>query len=371
MTYRVVWQAGGIRQSEKCGPSKRYAEEFKSKKEAELWSGKLGLSGTNLKKTWPDFVKEYLDYCRTHKAENTVNNFDGPALRSFAEAVGDMPLGAVAPQVIEKWKIALLKKFSPNTVRMRLRALRAAFGYACRLKLLRENPAAEIRMPAAVEVGRVLADDEIQELLENLPVLAARAAVFALHTGLRRGELLNLDWRMVRQAEGVPSEIVIQRAGSVGLDGTFQPKTREPRAVPLHPVAKRVMGSSQKKGQVFGGLTVEILESNLRKARKKAGLGRVRFHDLRHTWATRFMEKTGDLFALMHLGGWRSINSVSQYQHLTRGRKEAILSLDFQISSPNVPPKAVFEGASLGRNLLLKDFKNKEKTVIWEGCVSG
>jgi integrase len=81
------------------------------------------------------------------------------------------------------------------------------------------------------------------------------------------------------------------------------------------------------------------LQSAFHDAAVNLGLPRTRIHDLRHTWATRFMERTGDLYALMRLGGWKDLKSVEKYQHLTRGRSKAVLSLNFGIDTPMPPEK--------------------------------
>lgn len=170
-------------------------------------------------------------------------------------------------------------------------------------------------MPAAQRVGRVLSDVEITGILENVSATVGRGLVFALHMGVRRNELLSLEWKSVRD-------------GVIEIEAKHS-KTRRGRVVPLHAAAGRVMGPAQPAGRVFPGLSVDMLESQLRAAAVALDLGRVRIHDFRHTWATRFMERTGDLFALMQLGGWRSVASMAPYQHLTRARAEGILGLDF------------------------------------------
>ncbi|MBI4397024.1 MAG: tyrosine-type recombinase/integrase, partial [Elusimicrobia bacterium] len=106
-------------------------------------------------------------------------------------------------------------------------------------------------------------------------------------------------------------------------------ETQKYRVVPLHDKAVAVIGVPAAPGPIMGNTTRYAFESAFKKAVRRLGFPRTRIHDLRHTWATRYMEKTGDLYGLMRLGGWKDLKSVDKYQHLTKGRSNAILSLDF------------------------------------------
>lgn len=149
--------------------------------------------------------------------------------------------------------------------------------------------------------------------------------VFALHTGVRRGELLALRWERVKKSPDGHWEAEI---GGIGGPKT---KTGRSRVVPLPPAAVDALGKPGA-GPCFDA--DEHLSVSVSQAAKGAGLGRVRFHDLRHTWATRYMQATGDLFGLMQLGGWSSLGSVKVYQHLTGARKMSAFLVNYPTISP-------------------------------------
>jgi integrase len=50
---------------------------------------------------------------------------------------------------------------------------------------------------------------------------------------------------------------------------------------------------------------------------KRAGLAGLRFHDLRHTWATWLMQAGVPAYAIQSLGGWASPKMVERYAHLS------------------------------------------------------
>ena len=257
-------------------------------------------------------------------------------------------MAAITPQVVERWKLALLRIRSRNTVRMRLRALKAAFSYAKRLRLVAENPAAEISPPAADQVSRVLSADELEALFAQMPPHVRRAAVFAVHSGLRLGAIVALDWKSVRQLPSGGLEMTVRRSSEVGAPGGHQEKTRRSRAVPIHPAAAASMGPPQPAGRVFEGVTRYMLQSWMPKASERAKIGRARFHDLKHTFCTRYMEATGDIDALSHIVG-NTLGSLKEYIYLAKPRSEGLLRLDLGPVSHYSPTQEPAPGAGASR----------------------
>jgi len=56
----------------------------------------------------------------------------------------------------------------------------------------------------------------------------------------------------------------------------------------------------------------------MRKAVARAGLGPLRWHDLRHTWASWALQGGASMMEVMQLGGWKSLAMVQRYSHLAR-----------------------------------------------------
>lgn len=310
-----------------CGPLKEHAEKFRARKLEELYAGKLGIAAAPTDTLWPEFAARYLAHCKAHKAARTYANFDKWAVDSFTEFIGNKPLVGIRNEDVERWERGLLERYSPNTVRIRLRAVRTAFNWAVREGLITRCPS--FHMPPAIDVGRTLSDTEVSALMDALPDWLKAPVVFALHTGLRRGEMLSLTWERVQRPENGLWEAEI---GGVGGPTT---KTRRSRVIPIHPRAREAMGPPRVRGLVFDLPESSIVHA-LADATRKAKLGRVRFHDLRHTWATRYMQATGDLFGLMRLGGWSSMGSVRVYQHLTKARSDSVVLVNYL---PDLPTK--------------------------------
>lgn len=323
--WLVRWESvnKGVRArgSRSCGPLKEHAEKFRSKKLEELYAGRLGISTAPTAIPWREFSTQYLEHSRKHKSAGTFQNFDKRAIDLFTKFYGNGDAGRITGDNLGRWETALMEEFKPNTVRMHLRAVRTALNWGKRERIISDVP--RFHFPPPDKVGRVLSDEEVGKLLGAIGPRYRGAVVFALHTGVRRGELLSLAWERVRRpAEGLwEAEI-----GGVGGPTT---KTRTSRVLPLHPKARDAMGTPRTSGVVFPISPSSIVHA-LEAVAVTAKLGRVRFHDFRHTWATRYMQATGDLFALMMLGGWKSMGSVRIYQHHTKARSDSIISVNYR-----------------------------------------
>lgn len=156
-----------------------------------------------------------------------------------------------------------------------------------------------------------LSDTDVQCIAENLPATYRNPTWFALLTGMRRLEVFGLTWAEVRGSE-------------IRLSGN-RTKSGYPRTVYL---ADEALALLPKRGEdselVFRGGAGGALWGNLgrewRKARIAAKLPSVRFHDLRHEWASRYMEAGGTPAELMMAGGWRSISQVQRYSKAEKSR---------------------------------------------------
>ena len=186
--------------------------------------------------------------------------------------------------------------------------LRAALNDAERMDLVTRNVAKSVRVPLGVAGEHcVLNPDEARRLLSLVADDRFEALfVLALTLGLRRGELLGLEWRDVDTAAGtLRVERAIQRSG--GELRVVEPKTKQSRRLlPLPRMAAAALdrqrarqarerlqagGAWQDRGLIFAtsiGTPVEPRNLNRRfmELRQKAGLPELRIHDLRHACAT-------------------------------------------------------------------------------------
>lgn len=163
---------------------------------------------------------------------------------------------------------------------------------------------------------RWLSEQEWQRLekrLNKLSPLLADCARFAITTGLRENNVLNLEW----------SQVDIKRR--MAFIEAQQVKNRETLGIPLSDAAVAVLTSRRGLHKQFvfahpdsGKPLVKASNRAWYKAVKKAKLKGFRWHDLRHTWASWAVQSGVSLRELMELGGWKSFSMVIRYSHLSK-----------------------------------------------------
>lgn len=264
---------------------------------------------------WHTLADAYLERAATYKAKNTLRAVDRPSLKAFGVYAHDPALSDITPVLVDKWVSALKAKYTSNSVRTRVVVLRLVFKYAISEGMAERNPFAHVRLPKAKPAGRALTDLEIKIFLSNMPDVARRACLLSLHTGMRRGEVCSLEWSQVTH-----SAIVIPQEKS---------KSKRERTIAICYQTLYALGKPGE-GNIFG-MSVNTLNRHVTAAWKKAGLGQIRFHDLRHTAATRFMESSDDIYAMMDAFGWANTSSALPYQKMTKTRKERMLGIHYDI----------------------------------------
>lgn len=274
--------------------------------------------------------------------QSTYETYGHMASKHIIPALGRVKLKSLNPAHVRGFYRERLDsgKCAPATVRKMHVVLQKALDQAVADGLIPRNAAKGIKLPQTKtggilpltrEQSRVLLDAAAGDRLEALYVLA-------LSTGMRQGELLALKWDDVELEEAVLRvRSTLTRSGSKVLIGS--PKTdRSRRSVGLTERAVSAlrahlsrqledmeeMGSLYKPGGlVFATETGTIINpSNLRNRSLKpllqrAGLPRMRFHDLRHTCATLLLSKNVNPKIVSEMLGHSSIAiTLDTYSHV-------------------------------------------------------
>ena len=204
-----------------------------------------------------------------------------------------------------------MTKCRPATINRALSRLRRMFSLGVEWEILEESPMAGIRF--FKENGgrnRYLTLEESNRLIANCISPRVRAIVtVALHSGMRLGEILNLQWYDLDFASGF---ILVRDSKNgesrhVPMDATLFALFR---AYPHRLGTDLVFSSSS------GGRIVDVRTGFLNTC-KRAGLTDLHFHDLRHTFASQFVMAGGDLYILKEILGHKSITMSQRYAHLS------------------------------------------------------
>ncbi len=246
----------------------------------------------------------------------------------------------------------------PKGINMILGCLLTMMNDAVEWQDLARNPLASYRLIKEPELHfDYWTTAEIQQFL-NGSQLDPLAALFivALNTGMRRGELCALKWDRV---DLVRNQLIVSRSLSrYGLSETT--KSGKKRYVPINPVVKDVLMKlmREQRGEfVFCDEAGDPIDAHhlcrvFHRSQKKAGFTRlIRFHDLRHTFASHFMMNGGNIYDLQKILGHSTMEMTQRYAHLSPDH----LGEAIQIVS--------FRPVEDGNVLRLEDHKSKNSVV--------
>ena len=258
--------------------------------------------GIKPKRTWQEAVVRYLAVKVTLRSIEDVRRI----CRMLDPYLGSHTLDQINGDVV--WSIIqgeLGKGNKPATVNRYLATVRSL------LRMARDewqwiDNFPKIRMLGGeVERDRWLTREDADRLLSFCPEHLAALVKFALATGCRAREITGLEW-----------ERVDLDRHTAWLNQT---KNGTPRGVPLNRDAVAVLKEQQGKHKqycfTFKGKPIrwQISDKIWRRAVKEAGFTELRFHDLRHTWASWHRQAGTSCDELKDLGGWKSRQMVDRY----------------------------------------------------------
>jgi integrase len=296
----------------------------------------------------PPTVDEVADQLRDRLAVEGVRlsylqNCDSMQRIHISPAIGKRRVESVKRQDTERLARAMLARGSaPKTVRNVMTFLHAVFALAIKSGWATVNPAADAARPKRRRAGdadpdlQFLTMPELDAVIARIPDVVVDRDVFgpvlrmiiltAATTGLRQSELLGMRWKDIDMAA---QRIRVRNAwvrGEQSGEGKSDLSTR--RSVPMSDRLARELKKWRLR-TVFGdeddlvfahpelGTPMDRTKTTRRfqAACVAAGVRRVRFHDLRDTFATRLAAKGGPLRTLQEYLGHADIKTTQIYAH--------------------------------------------------------
>lgn len=292
-----------IRQSTKT-TDKALAQQFNDKLKADSWRVDFLHEKPNY--TWDDAALRWLKETK-HKATHAD---DIRKLRWLQTYLRGRDLATVSRDLVHSIGEQKTKGTSEATANRTLALVRAILRRACNnWEWLDKVPKIQLYR----EINRRICwitQEQAKHLITCVPEHHRDIVIFALSTGLRQANVINLKW----------SQIDLERKCAwIHAD---EAKAGKSIAVPLSEDGIAALKRQQGKHdtQVFTFKAKPIRYANTkawRMAVKKAGLSDFRWHDLRHTWASWHVQNGTPLHVLMELGGWASLEMVQRYAHLS------------------------------------------------------
>jgi integrase len=284
---------------------RKKAEEYHDKLKAQLWD--LARLKQKPKRTWDEAALRWLK----EKAHKKSYRDDVTRIRWFTKHLRGRTLDQVSRALIDRLISRQLAKRSDRTKDLYVALIRAIFRKAMReWEWIETMPAFRTYAKGGKVRVRYLTHGQAEAVLSHLPDHQREVVLFALATGLRQRNILDLTWDRVDEARKM-----------VTIEG-HDTKNGEALGVPLNEVALGVLDRQQGRHRthVFTYRGKPLRTANTRAWRaalKACGIRDFRWHDLRHTWATWLRQNDVPTWVLQELGGWKSSEMVRRYAHMS------------------------------------------------------
>lgn len=308
--WYIIYTANGRRvwKSTKCTDKREALKkltEFKSVEKDKPAPNKLS-----------EFINDFLSYAKSTYAKTSIDIFL-VCLRNLQAITGDCKLTVISYKHVDLYKATRLKAVSPVSVNVELRSLRTIFNIAQRWGHIETNPFVKVQLVRIPEIMPAFFTKEtFQRFLDAMGSHHLRDLfVFAILTGLRRGELLNLKWMDIDFE---------RRVAQIQSSVNYRVKAGKRRMIPLSDSAMKLLESRKVNARcefVFDYRGRQMLGNHMTHVMKKyvlkAGLDkRLHPHSLRHSHATLLVMNRVSIYEVKELLGHSSVTMTSRYSHL-------------------------------------------------------
>ncbi|HSL03374.1 MAG TPA: tyrosine-type recombinase/integrase [Nitrospiraceae bacterium] len=307
---RFTYQGRQVRRSTGTA-DRRLAELILGKVRAQIVEGRFFETLEEKTRTFDELTERYLVEHAAKKSEPRHYRGYCKNLKAF---FGERTLVEITPKLIAEYKARRYAAgLKPASINRELASLKKAFNLAVReWEWCRENPVSKVSMEQENNKrARWLSVEEEPRLLQGCAPWLHDLVTFALHTGMRMGEILELTWRGV---DFNRRTVMVVRS-----------KNGERQTIPINETVLSVLRQKSKVrslstelvfcSRVFTSMEAGHLRRSFRAALRKARIEDFHFHDLRHTFATRLVQAGVDLYKVQRLLGHKSPIMTQRYAH--------------------------------------------------------
>jgi integrase len=299
------------------------------------------------KLTIAEYLRRWLtDYARPNLSPKAFERYENIVQAYLTPTFGTIILTQLRPEHIQGYYTSMMSRgLSPSTVKYHHAVIHKALRTAMKWQLLKHNPADGVDVPRQRHVEMQTWDDsEVRQFLE----VAKRSSYYvlfhtALFTGMRRSELLGLQWRDIDI-----QQIHVSRSLHRLRDGRYvftQPKSaKSRRAIDLSPSSVLTLAEHKERQEgIRTMLGIPLTQDDLvfstpegnplrpdtvtrawRMLAVKAGVKPIRLHDARHTHATLMLKQGVHPKIVQERLGHATITmTLDIYSHVTPGLQKA------------------------------------------------
>ena len=310
-SWYIYYRANGerIRQVVKNAQSRTDALKVLQVNVADAFRGEHGFKKQEKRIKFKEYAEEYIEnYAKVNKRSWKTDEY---MLKRVKEFFNEKCLHEIDSLLIDQFRASILKEgITKSTANRYMALLKSMFNLSIEWGYLKTNP---VKVKFFSEKDnlkeRILSREEEQSLLEACSTHLKPIVLTALHTGMRKGEILNLKWSQVDFTNMV-----------IKVENT---KSGKPRFIPINGYLleelMRLKKQSGKSNYVFlypdSGKPLKDVKRSFPGAVRRSGIRELRFHDLRHTFASRLVAKGVDLITIKELLGHHSVRITERYTH--------------------------------------------------------
>jgi len=325
--WYIDFRFKGKRIRESIGTSRKDAEKIIAKKKTEIVENKyLDIRKEPDPIKFHEFAKEYLKWAKANKKESTYLH-DLSMMRHLDREFEGRSIQEITAWDIEKWKTKRKEKVQAISVNRELALIKHLFSRAVEWGKIKESPVKKVKLLKLKGSDRrvkFLMPEEVQTLISNCTENIRPIVTVALHTGLRRSELLSLKWEQIDLERGILT--------------VMDSKNGDRRDISMNKTVQDVLKGMEGKGvYVFDGITHPIIKYGFNNARIKSCHPDLRFHDLRHCFASGLVMEGIDLNTVRELLGHRDLKMTLRYAHLAPNHKARAVNVLDQAWSQKSP----------------------------------
>jgi integrase len=298
--------------------------------------------------TFKKVAKDWLEYKKPNVRASTYRMYRGHVDNHFS-LVNDLKINRIMVATVEKFTSDRRENnVSLPLIRKTLMTFGQIMNYAVRHLNIDHNPVSEAERPRSTGneekvVIRILKPSEITRFLDNVPDLMYHTLfMIAVMSGLRQGEIIGLKWTDILWDK---RQIHVQRTFNNGR--WYKPKSNHSiRKVDVGDMVLRQLKQwrlawpSNKMNLIFASHTGKPLDRSyvsinyFSPSLKAAGLPKIRFHDLRHTYARLLIDQGENIkYVQKQLGHSKPSVTLDIYSHLlSENNPEAVNRLDEKVS---------------------------------------
>lgn len=270
--------------------------------------------------TWDQVVDEYSsDLAMRDVSRKTVETYHCCLKAYTSDVWGNLLVDEISAHQIREIIREKAQEKSPSHQKNILKYIRGALDFALEKGYIKSNPAPKMKFKIGDKLKSVLTIEQVKILLNQAKIMDCEwypIWAMALYTGMRNGELYALTWDKVN----LEQRSVLVSSSWNCRDGFKDTKSGDDRIVEIAPELLVILRDLKIKNLGYGFVLPRIDKwdtgeqaRELRMFLMGLGLPRIRFHDLRATWATIMLSKGIEPIKVMVMGGWKDLKTMQFY----------------------------------------------------------